>query len=219
MELVAAAEGLRTRSGEPLDLEREAVFPMLKASDLGNGKVPTPTRWMIVPQRTTGEDTARLSRLAPNTWAYLNSHAERLDKRASVIYKGRPRFSVFGIGEYSFAPWKVAIAGLYKKLTFHVIGPHDEKPVVFDDTCYFVPCRSEREARIVASLLNSEQAREFFSAFIFWDAKRPITADVLARLDVTKIAVELGRLPELLEAMGCNASDLLPVPSGSLWAK
>jgi hypothetical protein len=219
MELVAGAEGLRTRGGEPLELEREAVFPMLKASDLGNGKVPAPTRWMIVPQRTTGEDTSRLSRLAPNTWTYLNSHGDRLDKRASVIYKGRPRFSVFGIGVYSFAPWKVAIAGLYKKLTFHVIGPHDDKPVVFDDTCYFVPCRSEREAVIVASLLNSEQAREFFSAFIFWDAKRPITVDVLARLDVTKIAAELGRSAELLEATGENASDLLPVPVGSLWAK
>ncbi|MBY0313831.1 MAG: hypothetical protein K2W85_17335 [Phycisphaerales bacterium] len=219
MELVAATEGLRTRGGEPLDLEREAVFPMLKASDLGNGKVPAPTRWMIVPQRTTGEDTSRLSRLAPNTWAYLNSHADRLDKRASVIYKGRPRFSVFGIGEYSFAPWKVAIAGLYKKLTFHVIGPHDGKPVVFDDTCYFVPCRSEREASIVASLLNSEQAREFFSAFIFWDAKRPITVDVLARLDIAKIAAEKGRLSELQEVMGGTPSHEAPMSAGSLWAK
>lgn len=219
MELVAVADGLRTRSGEPLDLEREAVFPMLKASDLGNGKVPAPTRWMVVPQRTTGEDTSRLARVAPNTWAYLNSHADRLDKRASVIYKGRPRFSVFGIGEYSFAPWKVAIAGLYKKLTFHAIGPHDDKPVVFDDTCYFVPCRSEREAVIVASLLNSPQAREFYSAFIFWDAKRPITVDVLARLDVAKIAAEIGHLPELMEAMGEYASAPLPIPTGSLWAK
>lgn len=219
MELVAGADGLRTRSGEPLDLEREAVFPMLKASDLGNGKVRAPTRWMIVPQRTTGEDTSRLSRRAPNTWAYLTLNGDRLDRRASVIYKGRPRFSVFGIGEYSFSPWKVAIAGLYKKLTFHVIGPHDDKPVVFDDTCYFVPCRSEREAVIVASLLNSEQAREFFSAFIFWDSKRPITVDVLARLDVAKLAVEVGRSAELMEAMRDNAPDLLPVPVDSLWTK
>jgi len=219
MELVAVADGLRTRSGEPLDLEREAVYPMLKASDLGNGKVPAPTRWMIVPQRTTGEDTSRLARIAPNTWAYLTLNGDRLDRRASVIYKGRPRFSVFGIGGYSFAPWKVAIAGLYKKLNFHVIGPHDEKPVVFDDTCYFVPCRSDREAMIVASLLNSEQAREFFSAFIFWDAKRPITVEVLARLDVSKIAAELGRLPELLGAIGDNTSTLVPSQVGSLWAK
>lgn len=219
MELVAAADGLRTRGGESMDLEPDAVFPMLKASDLGNGKVPTPTRWMVVPQRTTGEDTSRLSRIAPKTWAYLTENADRLDKRASVIYKGRPRFSVFGIGEYSFAPWKVAVAGLYKKLNFHVIGPHDGKPVVFDDTCYFVPCQSEREAVIVASLVNSPEAREFFSAFIFWDAKRPITVDVLARLDVAKIAAELGRLPELVDITNGSGVHHGHVTSGSLWAK
>lgn len=219
MELVAAADGLRTRGGECLDLESEAVFPMLKASDLGNGKIPAPTRWMIVPQRTTGEDTARLARVAPKTWAYLVRSGARLDQRASVIYKGRPRFSVFGIGEYSFAPWKVAIAGLYKRLNFHVIGPHAGKPVVFDDTCYFVPCRSEREAAIVASLVNSQQAREFYSAFVFWDAKRPITVDVLARLDIAKIAAERGRLPELLEVMGETSPREAPVTAGSLWAK
>jgi hypothetical protein len=219
MELVAGVDGLRTRGGEALDLESEAVFPMLKASDLGNGKVPAPSRRMIVPQRTTGEDTSRLSRLAPNTWAYLTRHGDRLDKRASVIYKGRPRFSVFGIGEYSFAPWKVAIAGLYKKLAFHAIGPHEGKPVVFDDTCYFVPCQSQREASLVASLLNSEQAREFYSAFIFWDAKRPITVDVLARLDVAKLAAELGQMTHLSEATGGCESEALPVPVGSLWAK
>ncbi len=219
MELVATSEGLRTRGGESLELESEAVFPMLKASDLGNGKAPAPTRWMIVPQRTTGEDTARLARVAPKTWAYLVRSGVRLDQRASVIYKGRPRFSVFGIGEYSFALWKVAIAGLYKKLNFHVIGPHMGKPVVFDDTCYFVPCRTEQEAKIVASLVNSPQASEFYSAFIFWDAKRPITVDVLGRLDIAKIAAELGRLPELLDAMSDVTTDSLSAPAGSLWAK
>lgn len=219
MELVAVDDRLRTRSGEPLDLEKDAVFPMLKASDLGNGQVPTPTRWMIVPQRTTGEDTSRLARIAPNTWAYLTLNGDRLDRRASVIYKGRPRFSVFGIGEYSFAPWKVAIAGLYKKLNFHVIGPHAEKPVVFDDTCYFVPCQSEREATIVASLVNSQEAREFYSAFIFWDAKRPVTVDVLARLDISKLAAEQGCLPDLIESMRPVAAVDAPVTADSLWAK
>ena len=48
---------LDAKSGERLELEDEAVFPMLKASDLGNGKPVVPTRWMVVPQRSTGEDT------------------------------------------------------------------------------------------------------------------------------------------------------------------
>ena len=54
------------------------------------------------------------------------------------------------------------------------------------------PCQSEQEARYVADLLNSQPAREFFSAFVFWDAKRPITIDMLRRLDLSALARELG---------------------------
>ncbi len=86
----------------------------------------------------------------------------------------------------------MAISGFYKKLQFATIGPHAGKPVVLDDTSYFVACQNEREARFIAGLLNSEPAREFFSAFVFWDTKRPITVDVLRRLDLAALADELG---------------------------
>ena len=69
----------------------------------------------------------------------------------------------------------------------------DGKPVVLDDTCYFLPCDSEQQARELTALLNSEPARRFFTAFVFWDSKRPITIDLLQRLDLSKLAHELGR--------------------------
>ena len=50
----------------------------------------------------------------------------------------------------------------------------------------------------VAELLNSQIARHFFSAFIFWDQKRPITLDVLRRLDLLRLAQEL----DVEDAMG-----------------
>ncbi len=106
---------------------------------------------------------------------------------------------MFGVGDYAFAPWKVAISGFYKDLQFTVVGPHAGKPVVLDDTCYFVPCRSEEEARYVASLLNSVPAREFYSATIFWDAKRPVTIETLERLDLSALAIELGSLATYLK--------------------
>ncbi len=68
------------------------------------------------------------------------------------------------------------------------VGPHEDKPVVFDDTCYFLACRNEEEARLIAALLNSDPATEFFSAFIFWDAKRPITAKILKKLNILALA-------------------------------
>jgi hypothetical protein len=103
---------------------------------------------------------------------------------------------MFGVGEYTFAPYKVAISGFYKRLHFAAIGPHHKLPIVFDDTVYFVSCGVPDEARLLAELLNSEIAREYYSAFIFWDAKRPITAELLRRLDLRKLAAEMGRLKE-----------------------
>ena len=64
-----------------------------------------------------------------------------------------------------------------------------------------MPCRSRVEAELVAALLGSDIAGEFFAAFVFWDAKRPITAELLRRLDVRRLAGELGRLTEL-ETLG-----------------
>ncbi len=193
MELRRDGSGFRNGLGERVELEPEFVHPMLKSSELAAGRVEAPTRWMLVPQRAVGDDTGRLQTIAPRTWRYLLDHEEALDRRGSSIYRNRSRFSVFGVGPYSFSPWKVAISGFYKKLDFVVVGPIEGKPVVFDDTIAFIPCQSEPEARRIASMLNSEVAREFFSAFLFWDSKRPITVELLQRLNIRALAAELGR--------------------------
>lgn len=177
--------------GEYVDLEPEVLFPLLKSSDLAAHEKPR--RLMVVPQRTMREDPTRLRVNAPKTWSYLMAHAHLLDKRRSSIYNNRPRFSIFGIGPYSFAPWKVAISGLYKKLDFVQVPPFQGRPVVLDDTCYFFPCQSEEECSLLHELVTSEPAREFLSAFIFWDAKRPITAQLLNLLDLWALARVLGK--------------------------
>ncbi len=187
-------EGNRYRNGldEVIELEDDYVYPMLKSSEITNGQSKEPSRWMLVTQKAVGDDTSVIRIAAPKTWEYLQKQGHLLDRRASSIYRNRPRFSVFGVGDYTFAPWKVAISGFYKKLQFATVGHHAGKPVVLDDTSYFVACQSEQEARFIAGLLNSQLAREFFSAFVFWDAKRPITIDMLGRLDLVALACDLG---------------------------
>ncbi|WP_420632783.1 SAM-dependent DNA methyltransferase [Candidatus Palauibacter sp.] len=192
MELRSSGKGeFENGLGETVSLEGTYLYPALKSSDLTRPR-PVPSRYMLVTQRSVGQDTSRIRRDAPRTWKYLLSHADRLDARASSIYRNRPRFSVFGVGPYSFAPWKVATSGFYKRLDFRCVGPVADRPVVLDDTCYFLPCQTERDARTLAGLLNSEPARGFFGAFVFWDAKRPITAQLLSRLDLHRLAGEAG---------------------------
>ena len=93
---------------------------------------------------------------------------------------------MFGIGDYTFAPWKVAVSGLYKKLAFRKLGPYAGKPMVLDDTAYFIVCHDEVEADRVTTMLNNGPAHEFLSSLLFWDAKRPITAETLGLLDLTQ---------------------------------
>jgi hypothetical protein len=177
--------------GERIDLEPTYMYPLLKSSDLANGRL-TPQRYVLVTQRRPGDDTKAISRLAPKTWSYLLRHANALDLRQSIIYQKRSRFSVFGIGDYTFSPWKVAISGLYKNCRFEVVGKYQNKPVVLDDTCCFIPCSSEQEASFACLLLNSDLAKRFLHALVFFDAKRPVTIDVLNRIDLKRVAERLG---------------------------
>lgn len=191
MELIRDGRRYRNGMGELVELEDELVFPMMKSSHVAKGGKGASDRFMLVTQRSVGEDTATIRYRAPKTWAYLRAHAGLLSKRGSSIYRNRAPFSIFGVGDYSFAPWKVAISGFYKKIEFSVLGPIEGKPIVLDDTSYFLPCETNEQAEFLARLLNSEIARSFYKSFVFWDSKRPIIADLLRRLDLRHLAAEL----------------------------
>jgi hypothetical protein len=190
MELTPVQGGFLNGLGEKTALEDEFLFPMLKSSDVGNGRLVC-RGVMLVTQQAVGEETGHIRLKAPKTWDYLEGHAALLDKRGSVIYKNKPSFSVFGVGLYTFAPWKIAISGFYKSLKFVKVGPVEGRPVVFDDTIYFLPCWSEAEADFLQMLLTSEPASKFLHSMIHWDEKRPVTVDILKRLSVRKLAAAL----------------------------
>ena len=184
--------------GERRELEDEYMFPLLKSSDLANGRL-RPARFVLLPQRRVADPTDEIKGTAPKTWRYLLDHAKQLDKRGSSIYAKRARFAVFGVGDYSFSHAKVAISGLYKNLHFQAVGSAGGKPIMVDDTCYFIPCDSKSEAEFFADLLNSETAQRFISALVFSDAKRPVTIDILKRIDLQKLAEHAGRATTAVE--------------------
>ena len=193
MELEKVPTGYRNRLGETWELEGEYIYPLLKSSDVANGRL-TPRRWVLLTQRLVTDDTDVIQTEAPQTWRYLLSHSDTLDKRGSSIYAKRSRFAVFGVGPYTFSPWKVAVSGLYKNLRFSAIGSHGGKPIVLDDTCYFIPCETEGEAQLFAQLLNSDTSRRFLCSLTFFDSKRAVTIDVLRRVDLKKLAERLGKM-------------------------
>jgi hypothetical protein len=186
---------LRNKLGETVELEPDYLFPLLKCSDLANGRT-TPKRYVLVTQTRVGEDTTVIAGKTPRTWNYLNLHRRAFEARKSSIYSNRVPFAIFGIGEYAFAPWKVAVSGLHSIPRFALIHPFEGKPVFFDDACYYLSFQEENEAQVAARILNSAPCQRFLASLVFPDSKRPITVELLQRLNIHALAVEAGLVDE-----------------------
>ncbi|MDJ0725368.1 MAG: N-6 DNA methylase [Prochloraceae cyanobacterium] len=178
-------KGLKNKLGKNVNVEPEYVYPLLKSSDIFHGK--NPTKSVIVTQKCLGSDTLHLQYNAPKLWKYLNTYIERFEKRKSSIYRGKPPFSIFGIGDYSLTHYKVGISGLYKIPKFRAIGLVKGRPVMLDDTCYFIACFSPEQVAFITSLLNHPVCLNFIYSCFFDDAKRPITKKLLKRIDLKAI--------------------------------
>lgn len=200
MELYQIEDGLFMNGmRQKYFLEKEYLYPLLKSSDVGNSRTDEHRKFVLVTQRFISEDTSIIKDKAPNIWQYLLAHDELLKNRKSSIYKNKPPYSIFGIGEYSFKKWKIAISGLYKKLNFCLIKPINNSIVMFDDTVNFLSFETEEESEFIFRLITSKPSLDFLDSMIFWDEKRPVTIDILSRLSLKAVATELGLLERYLE--------------------
>lgn len=201
MELIERNGGWINGRGETVDVEPEHVYPLAKGADLAR-PLPRPSRGVVVTQHRLGEDTTSLLDRAPRLWAYLKAHADALAARRSKVYEGRQPFAMFGVGDYSFAPHKVAVSGLHKTPRFRAIGPVGGRPVLLDDTSYFLPCDDAHEADRLAARLNGPVARSLLASLCFADAKRPVTKAILQRIDLDRLPTP--RRPSLARPFGVD---------------
>lgn len=173
---------------EEIKLEDGLVYGILKSSDLKNTVIKETRKFTIVTQKKVGQETKYIKTDYPKTYQYLTEHQKNFSARKSSIYNNKPLFSIFGIGDYSFKPFKVAISGLYKTFHFTLILPQDNKPVMLDDTCYLIGFDKIEFAVYALILLNSDTTAQFLQSVTFPDAKRTFTKDVLMRIDLLALA-------------------------------
>lgn len=186
MELEQVNGHFKNALGEEINLENNLTYGLLKSSDLKEDKTNSFRKLTIITQKKIGQETKYIKDRYPLTYNYLTSHKEYFDKRKSSIYKDKPSFSIFGIGDYSFAPYKIAISGLYKSTHFTLVSPSNSKPIMLDDTCYFIGFENLKMAEIAHYLVNSELVQKFLKSIIFSDSKRSINKDTLMRIDFAR---------------------------------
>lgn len=173
---------------EEIKLENDLVYGILKSSDLKNTVIKETRKHTIVTQKKVGQETNYIKYDFPKTFQYLSEHQDVFNARKSSIYNNKPPFSIFGVGDYSFKPYKVAISGLYKTFHFTLVLPQNEKPVMLDDTCYMLGFDKLEFAVYSLILLNSETTMQFLQSITFADAKRTFTKDVLMRINLLELA-------------------------------
>lgn len=185
MELKKTEKGYLNGYNDTIEIEDTIIYPLVKSSHIKTAIIKEFKKYVIVTQRKVKEDTSYISSIAPNTWNYLHDNIEIFRNRKSSIYKNSPEFSMFGIGDYSYSKYKVAISGFYKVPLFALLC--NEKPIMVDDTCYFLNFNTYNEAYVAMLILNSELVQGFLKNIAFLDSKRPYTKKVLERIDFEKI--------------------------------
>ena len=187
MELKRKEEKYVNGLGEIVDIEREYIYPLIKSSMFKSAIINDSDKYVIVTQRRIGEDTTIIRDTAPKTWKYLEKHLVFFEKRKSSIYMNAPAFSMFGIGEYSYSPYKVGVSGFYKKPFFSLLESKNGSPIMTDDTSYFICLPTFETAYTAMLILNSEYVQNFLCSIAFLDAKRPFTKKVLEKIDFSKV--------------------------------
>ena len=187
MELTLRNDILQNGKKETVQIEEDIIFPLVKSSMFKAPILHNFSKFVIVTQRKSREETEHLACEVPKTWKYLNDNKELFECRKSSIYHNAPPFSMFGVGEYSYSRYKVGVSGFYKQPLFSVLYSDDGKPVMTDDTSYFLCFECFDMAYVAMLLLNSKKVQQFLINIAFFDAKRPYTKKVLERIDFKKI--------------------------------
>jgi len=150
-------------------VEPNLVYPLLRGRDISRWQA-NPTVHLILtqdPETRSGIPEGSMKRQYPKTYAYMKRFEALLRNRSGYRKFFRPTdpfYSVYNVGSYSMAPFRVAWAGeVATSLNAAVVLPDAEgRPVLTDQTAYQVPVESLGEADFLCALLNSLPVRAFY---------------------------------------------------------
>ena len=95
-----------------------------------------------------------------------------------------PFYSMFNVGDYTFAPWKVVWRYVASDFIVAVVGPaSDEKPVVPNEKLMLVPVEDDNEAFYLCGVLNSSPIRFAVQSFF---VQTQIAPHVLQKLCIPR---------------------------------
>jgi len=165
-------EGAKVEVDEVTEpIEPDLLYPLLRGRDVRRWHAEPSALILMVqdPIKRRGIDEKELQMRYPRTYGYLKRFEPILRQRAAfrryftrkeqggkVIETG-PFYSMFDVGDYTFAPWKVVWLGFGAfKMKAAVVGKVNNKPVMTNQAMHpFLSLREEKEAHFLCACLNS----------------------------------------------------------------
>ncbi|GAB5492411.1 MAG: hypothetical protein Phog2KO_26260 [Phototrophicaceae bacterium] len=143
-------------------LEAEFIYPFLRGRDVSKWHAEPSAHILVVqdPEKRQGYDEDWLQENYPLTYTYLAQFEANLKQRATYRRYFRdnvPFYTMFDIGHYTFAPYKVVWHGFGKKrMEAVVIGSINKKPIMSNQAMHpFIGLYDENEAHFLTACLNS----------------------------------------------------------------
>jgi len=172
-------------------VENDFVYPLLLGSDVARWRA-VPSEHIILAQDpdapSKAVDENRLIRDFPNTYAYfMNFKAELLARKSSTdqaLMESGSFYSVWGVGPYTFAPYKVVWKEISQGLKAAVVSiENTDKTVIPGGKLILIDFTEEDEAHYVCALLNSKIADYIVSSYA---VSTQISTSILKRIPIKK---------------------------------
>nr|MDO8112406.1 hypothetical protein [Candidatus Sigynarchaeota archaeon] len=152
-------------------VEIAGIYPVIKPRHVKKWRIKG-YYFMIVPHAKHGQNNEmELREKMPKTYEYLEIFKADLEGRASKWFKGEgmPFYSLFGIGEYTFQPFKVVWSSIGALHAFAVASSiHDPRIgtrlVIPDNTIGYLSFDTSDEAHYACAILNASAIKEMFAA-------------------------------------------------------
>ncbi|MFP3317293.1 MAG: N-6 DNA methylase [Candidatus Nanopusillus sp.] len=160
-------------------VEPDLIYPLIRGRDVKKWYVEFKDRYIIVPHdpKTAKPISERdMKDRWHLTYDYLSNYKNELENRSihKLWGKGNPFYSIYDIGTYTFAPYKVvwknitgAITGKAASFACAVVEPINGKPTIPNVKLMLVETKTSDEAYYIAGILNSVIARSIIASYTY----------------------------------------------------
>lgn len=142
-------------------LEPDLLYPLVRAADVDKWQIKS-EREILLPQlpgmRLNAIPEKELAVSLPKTFGYLKRFEQALRGRSGFkrFFKPtQPFYSVYNVGDYTFAPYKVMWARIGSQLSAAVSSQEFSKTFIPQETVTLVACETLSEAHYLCALINS----------------------------------------------------------------